>query len=368
MKKMKRILALFLVLAMTAGLLPLSASAADESGFAPRVTWRKTAGAKLPPSVTSKIPERSEPESPWRDDEIVRVSVVMARPSAMDAGYLAQDAAENVRAMRYRELLRGEQDEVAEMISERLLGGAAVDVAYNLTFITNVLSVNVEYGMLDEIRALPGVADAFVERTYTLRAFDASGDSVHPMTAYSSGMIGADYAWNTLGCTGAGTVIAIVDTGIDTTHQSFDEGAFEYALSTLDEVPELFTLEDLERVWDQLNVSKFIDSPEDAYISSKLPFGANYSDRDLRVTHWDDEQSAHGSHVAGIAAANRFIPDGKGGYVDALGAVEAQGMAPDAQLLTMKVFGKSGVSDADIAGAVEDALILGADVVNLSLG
>ena len=45
------------------------------------------------------------------------------------------------------------------------------------------------------------------------------------------------------------------------------------------------------------------------------------------------------------------------------------GVAPDAQLLVMKVFGKNGGAyESDYMAAIEDAIVLGADVVNLSLG
>ncbi len=47
----------------------------------------------------------------------------------------------------------------------------------------------------------------------------------------------------------------------------------------------------------------------------------------------------HGSHVASIAAANAYIPQGDGSFSSALESVLMQGVAPDAQILTMKVFG-----------------------------
>ena len=50
-------------------------------------------------------------------------------------------------------------------------------------------------------------------------------------------------------------------------------------------------------------------------------------------------------------------------------SVGLTGVAPDAQLLTMKVFGVNGAaSSSDYMAAVEDAIVLGCDVVNLSLG
>lgn len=46
-----------------------------------------------------------------------------------------------------------------------------------------------------------------------------------------------------------------------------------------------------------------------------------------------------------------------------------QGVAPDAQLIIMKVFGENGGAyDSDYMAAIEDAIILGADAANLSLG
>ena len=45
------------------------------------------------------------------------------------------------------------------------------------------------------------------------------------------------------------------------------------------------------------------------------------------------------------------------------------GNAPDAQVLVMKVFGKyGGAYDSDYMAAIEDAIVLGCDSVNLSLG
>ncbi|MFR0734881.1 MAG: S8 family serine peptidase [Oscillospiraceae bacterium] len=98
---------------------------------------------------------------------------------------------------------------------------------------------------------------------------------------------------------------------------------------------------------------------EQLYGTAKLPFHYNYVDGDLDVTHDNDDQGEHGSHVAGIATANRYIKT-EDGFVSALEAVKVQGVAPDAQLITMKVFGKSGGAyDSDYMAAIEDAILLG---------
>ena len=98
----------------------------------------------------------------------------------------------------------------------------------------------------------------------------------------------------------------------------------------------------------------------------KRPFGYNYIDGGTDVTHDRDSQGEHGSHVAGIAAANRYVAR-DGGFADALETVHVAGNAPDAQILVMKVFGQNGGAfDSDIMAAMEDAIVLGADAVNLS--
>ena len=103
---------------------------------------------------------------------------------------------------------------------------------------------------------------------------------------------------------------------------------------------------------------------DDVYLSAKIPFAFDYAGKDAQVapgSKWDAENLEHGTHVAGIAA----------GYaVDGEGAVTFSGVAPDAQVIPMKVFDDSGTGAATttILAALEDAYRLGVDAVNLSLG
>lgn len=62
-------------------------------------------------------------------------------------------------------------------------------------------------------------------------------------------------------------------------------------------------------------------------------------------------------------------PRAMGTYAKALDQVLVQGVAPDAQIITRKVFGqRGGAFDSDYMVAIEDAVLLGCDAVNLSLG
>lgn len=201
-----------------------------------------------------------------------------------------------------------------------------------------------------------------------------SVDSADPNMATSSSMIGSDIA-HAAGYTGCWYS--------NRYHQhrhghrspmSFDKDAFQHAIDEdiqAGKTVSLMTVKDIEDVLGQLNITKRGKTIEakDLYINAKLPFGYNYVDGDTDVTHDNDSQSEHGSHVAGIAAANRYIANGDGTFSDALDVAHMQGVAPDAQIITTKVFGKNGGAyDADYMAAIEDAILLGCDSINLSLG
>ena len=93
------------------------------------------------------------------------------------------------------------------------------------------------------------------------------------------------------------------------------------------------------------------------YKTAKVPFAFDYADNDLDVA--PNGAGDHGTHVAGIAAANAGV------------VADVVGVAPQAQILAMKVFsssGSNGATWADILAAADDAVALGADVINMSLG
>ncbi len=110
---------------------------------------------------------------------------------------------------------------------------------------------------------------------------------------------------------------------------------------------------------------RFVDDPEgniiaeDVYYSAKVPFGFNYADGNIvyNPNRIDTVNYGHhhGTHVAGIAVGNDEV---------------IKGAAYDAQLAVMRVFGNysGGSYDSDIYAAIEDCVILGVDVANLSLG
>ncbi|MBQ7638715.1 MAG: S8 family serine peptidase [Clostridia bacterium] len=297
----------------------------------------------------------------------VRVSIVLSDKATLESGFPTKAIASNKKAVSYRESLLSKQNALANKISKEILQGKKLDVKWNLTLAANIISANVPADSIPLIESLKEVDKVVIERRYE-PCVSVETDAEPNMTN-ASGMTGASAAWAT-GYTGAGSKVAIIDTGIDTDHISFDAGAFDYAIEETGKDVDLLTADEVAELYSQLNIASAIeDAGNDVYLTSKIPFAANYIDEDLDVTHDNDDEGEHGSHVAGIAAANRFVAGEDGEYENALESVLTQGNAPDAQILVMKVFGKGGGAyDSDYMAAIEDAVVLGADSVNLSLG
>ena len=296
--------------------------------------------------------------------ETQRVSIVFDDASTIGKGFDAEDIAHNKAAMDYRHSLKKKQDETLAKIEEVL--GRPLDVIQSLTLVGNLVSVEVYPDEIELIKSVDGVKDVVEDEL--LGNIENPDDVPMPMTLSSAAMAGTRTAWED-GYTGAGMKIAVIDSGLDDKHISFDSGAFLYSLEESGfDASNLFGKDDIKAVWDELNASEFMDYDDGLYISEKIPFAFNYADKNLDTDHLHDSQGNHGSHVTGIVAANRYVPDGNGGYEDAEEAVKVVGAAPDAQIFVLKVMGEGGTSSSTLYGAIEDAIILGADSMNLSVG
>ncbi len=380
---MIRALSVVLVLCMVLSMCPVAHawSFADlfrsESGHA--LSIEKLDGVDADVKLELEPVEHPYQEEKYAETDSVRVSIVLKDKPAMEK-FSTKGIASNASAQAYRQNLRTKQAQLTAAIEQRALKGEKLDVVWNMTLAANIISAYVPYGSIDEIAAVVGVEQVVIEEQYEAMT---AVETAQPFQSTATGMFGAGTAW-AAGYTGAGTRIAVIDTGLDTDHQSFSAGAFRYALEQqaaekgLDadsyiQSLDLLNMGDVEEVLKDLNIYSYVQYEDGTdsgawYVNQKVPFALNYVDRNYKVTHDYDGQGGHGSHVAGIAAANRFIPEDEG-YVSAMDSVLTQGVAPDAQLVIMKVFGEQGGAyDSDYMVAIEDAIMLGCDVVNLSLG
>ena len=366
-----RVLSLLMVAVLLVGMMPTVY--ADSSKSAVTVTQVDNSAVSVNPLQPSG--ESGNNTDDYNDTDVVRVSITLEKDSTINAGFSTMDIANNQAAVTYRESLKQDQDRLVSQIEAAIK--ADLDVVWNLTLAANLISANVRYGDIAAIKQVPGVKSVVLENQYLAEPVEAT--TVEPNMATSGTQTGSSLMWDA-GYTGAGTRIAVIDTGTDTNHQSLNAQAFEYALSLLAqekgmsteaymESLDLLDAEEIASVADQLNMVDYLDT-EQAYFNSKLPFGFNYKDADYDITHDNDEEGEHGSHVAGIATANSWLYNAEtGNYGKAMDYCFMQGVAPEAQLLTMKVFGKNGSPyDSDYFAAIEDAIVLGADVINLSLG
>lgn len=379
----KRTLCMLLVLALIGSMMPV-VYGSDEG--AKQVSFVETDSSLTAADLAledKNLPASEENESRlYSSNEMVRVSVVLEGQPVLEKGYATAGIASNAGAQAYREDLLLDQQAVVARISQAT--GGDLDVVWNLTLAVNVISANIRYGDLETVAATDGVREVVLETQYLPCELD--GEIYAPNMATSSGMTGADAAWLS-GYTGAGSRIAIIDTGLDENHQSVNEKAFLYALeqnaAQREESKEeylqslnMLDAQEIETVLPQLNMyanSVFYESDlqvaNELYHTAKVAFAYNYIDRDFDITHDNDGQGGHGSHVAGIATANRYLASQDGSFSSAREAAHVVGVAPDAQVLIMKVFGKNGGAyESDYMAAIEDAIILGCDSINLSLG
>lgn len=194
-------------------------------------------------------------------------------------------------------------------------------------YLVNGMSASVPLSRLTQLALEPEVASVRRERVYERTEHTART------------LEGAPAAFAAAGLDGTGTVVSVIDSGMDISHR------------------------DLRL--DDCGAAKITRVQREGAFTCKVPAGYDYADEDYDVQ--EPRRDSHGMHVAGIVGANGSEGDAPGD-VAVTGRID--GVAPNAQLLAMKVFpdGEGGAADSDVVAAIEDSVKLGADVINMSLG
>ncbi|GAB4039457.1 MAG: hypothetical protein Fur0014_09170 [Rubrivivax sp.] len=201
--------------------------------------------------------------------------------------------------------------------------------AFDVLF--NGFSVEVDAADRLKLMRLKGVKAMYpveiVQRPAAVPAADAAPD-----LAAALSLTGADIAQNSLGLTGEGIKVGIIDTGIDIDHPAFGGGGTPGATA----FPSARVAYGYDLVGDNYNAG---GTPEQQVpVPDENP----------------DDCNGHGTHVAGIVGGN-------GGGI--------KGVAPKVTFGAYRVFGCAGSSSSDvIVEALERAYADGMQVINQSLG
>ena len=329
----KRIGAWLLTLVLLVSALPYTAFAASEDSHVVNATMEETSVEDIANNVTTQLLRGAKTK-----DETLSME---AKPTHEDSDsveiiVVVDDSVAKPTAQAQVQSLLQKQEKAAATMSRAI--GEAVEPERQYTTLLNGFSATVTYGQYKALKELDCVESVFLSPTFSLL----------PDTANSTRMIGGGLA-NETGFTGEGMLIAILDTGVDMDHQIFSKAPANPAL-TQDDVKGLLSQYDFQ-------AEGFVKglSVSSVYKSAKFPFQFDYGDKDTDGA--PGTKSSHGTHVASTAAGCTGIN------------ADVQGVAPDAQIANMNVFKSSGgASYADILSALEDCMLLGVDVANLSLG
>ena len=329
----KRIGAWLLTLVLLVSALPYTAFAASEDSHVVNATMEGTSVEDIANNVTTQLLRGAKTK-----DETLSME---AKPTHEDSDsveiiVVVDDSVAKPTAQAQVQSLLQKQEKAAATMSRAI--GETVEPERQYTTLLNGFSATVTYGQYKALKELDCVESVFLSPTFSLL----------PDTANSTRMIGGGLA-NETGFTGEGMLIAILDTGVDMDHQIFSKAPANPAL-TQDDVKGLLSQYDFQ-------AEGFVKglSVSSVYKSAKFPFQFDYGDKDTDGA--PGTKSSHGTHVASTAAGCTGIN------------ADVQGVAPDAQIANMNVFNSSGsASYADILSALEDCMLLGVDVANLSLG
>ncbi|WP_369743491.1 S8 family serine peptidase [Pseudidiomarina sp. PP-1MA] len=242
----------------------------------------------------------------------------------------------------YQSYLVQRQNQMLSQMSARAPG---LKAKKNLTVTLNGMIVDYAGGDLAaQLRGMPGVKAVHRDTEMRLK------------TDVSPALINADDVWGMLGGqdrAGEGINIAIIDSGIDSSHPIFADNGHSR--------PEGLPTDDYCAVTDP------------TFCNDKVVLARVYDPFDPEDISEDEildspqDTDGHGSHVAGTAAGNPLSINLNGL------AVNVTGIAPGANIMAYKALfttldGVGSGSSLSLAAALEDAAADGADVINNSWG
>ena len=172
--------------------------------------------------------------------------------------------------------------------------------------LVDAVSAMMTAGRIEELAASGDIERIYYDEVVSL----PPTQPVKPALSTSTQTIGANYVWETLGYTGTGIKVAVIDTGINYSHPDLGGGFGS---------------------------------------GKKVASGYDFANND--PDPMDDH--GHGTHVAGTVAANGSI----------------KGVAPNATLFAVKVLNSAGSGSlSSIIAGIDWSVANGADIISMSLG
>ncbi len=287
--------------------------------------------------VAFKLPETV------KDDDLISVIVMLDTPSLLESynemgaltftEYVFSDEADE---------LRSEVKADKELISEKLS-----DLGIEHSTGAEYDTVLTGYEILIEARYFEDMCEALGEnrRAVVGEVYNPAETQLveNNVNVYETGIFNS----SAFGYDGEGIVVAVLDTGLDYTHDAFD--ASKLAGKKLG-----LTFSEVEALLGGTNAKEIIPGliASDVYVSDKVPFAFDYADYDSDVYSIHNN---HGTHVSGVIVGDDDV---------------ITGVAPKAQVVSMKIFSDTydSARSSWILSALEDAVALGVDVINMSIG
>ena len=286
-----------------------------------------------------------EDEKKFNNDDKVKIIVKLKEDK------VNPDDLKTAEGLKKREASTKEPREKAlKEIKEK---GVNYEKLFEYDTLLNGFALETTYEDAKKIQAMNFVDSVEVSVAYkkpetTTNAVETKKEEVNDFSKAldSYNLINIQPLWDK-GFRGQGRVIAVLDSGLDPNHPVLrltDNSQSKYK-----------TKEDAEKAMKEAGIDY------GKWYSDKLPFAFNYNDwnNDIKQSGF----KSHGMHVAGTAVGNPKEKSGTGDYIT--------GVAPEAQLIFMRVFSESknsGTESYIYTKAIEDAIKLGADTINLSLG
>ena len=274
------------------------------------------------------------------EDEVTFIVEVDGEPELVSKQAQAMGAPNYIKtaeAQKAEENILKKQTAVIQEIERHIKPD--VEKGYTYSALFNGFSIHGEFQDREAILALPGVKNVYISQKHYMEAplLSSAGDLTHVPEAVE--------AFN---YQGEGQVVAVIDSEFDTGHEFFSAPVDNPKYSKTD----------IEQILSDTTMNVSVAANQ-VYKNSKIPFAFDYANKNAD-TFDDIPAHVHGTHVAGIVAGkNGTAPDGK----------SFSGIAPEAQMILMKISDRSGAMiDADILAAIDDASKLGVSAINMSFG